>query len=163
MSLCIWIIVYYTFTNLFLLICRWFQNACLMCDEMMVKKSVTNFILGVKWRTKQGPGIQIYVVYCILGFSQNGEMTHPTCHLSSLWNGGNTKISQIKLLIENKLIIYALGYLHYKISREKFEPEQGFESRTSGLLVRRSTTWAILVLMPARVHYAWLQWHPSQE
>ena len=30
---------------------------------------------------------------------------------------------QIKLLIENKLIICALGNLHYKISREKFEPE----------------------------------------
>ena len=30
---------------------------------------------------------------------------------------------QIKLLIENKLIIGALGNLHYQISREKFEPE----------------------------------------
>ena len=34
---------------------------------------------------------------------------------------------QIKLLIENKLIICALGNLHYKISREEFEPE--FEVR----------------------------------
>ena len=34
------------------------------------------------------------------------------------------------LLIENKLIIFALGNLHYKISREKFEPEQGFKPRT---------------------------------
>ena len=48
------------------------------------------------------------------------------------------------LLIENKLIICALGNFHYKISREKFEPEPGFEPRTSGLLARRSTTWAIL-------------------
>ena len=38
----------------------------------------------------------------------------------------------IKLLIENNLIIFALGNLHYKISREKFEPEPGFEPRTSG-------------------------------
>ena len=30
--------------------------------------------------------------------------------------------------------------LHYKISREKFEPEPGFEPRTSGFLARRSTT-----------------------
>ena len=43
---------------------------------------------------------------------------------------------KIKLLTENKLIICALGNLHYQISREKFEPEPGFE--------------AILVLMPAR-------------
>ena len=28
----------------------------------------------------------------------------------------------------------------YQISREKFEPEAGFESRTSGFLARRSTT-----------------------
>ena len=32
-----------------------------------------------------------------------------------------------KLLSENKLIICALGNLHYQISREKFEPEPGFE------------------------------------
>ena len=30
---------------------------------------------------------------------------------------------QIKLLSKNKLIICALGNLHYQISREKFEPE----------------------------------------
>ena len=37
----------------------------------------------------------------------------------------NSKISiQINLLIEKKLIICALGNLHYKISREKFEPER---------------------------------------
>ena len=35
--------------------------------------------------------------------------------------------TQIKLLIENKLIICALGNLHYQILREKFEPEPGFE------------------------------------
>ena len=34
---------------------------------------------------------------------------------------------QIKLLLENKLIICALGNLHYQISREKFEPELGFK------------------------------------
>ena len=33
------------------------------------------------------------------------------------------------LLIENKLIICALENLYYKISREKFEPEPGFEPR----------------------------------
>ena len=47
---------------------------------------------------------------------------------------------QIKLLIEIKLIICALGNLHYKISREKFEPEPGFDPWTSGFLARRSTT-----------------------
>ena len=35
---------------------------------------------------------------------------------------------------------------YYKNSREKFEPEPGFEPRTSEFLARRSTTWAILVL-----------------
>ena len=47
---------------------------------------------------------------------------------------------QINLLIENKLIICALGNLHYMTSREKFEPEQGFEPRTSGFLVQGSNT-----------------------
>ena len=39
-------------------------------------------------------------------------------------------LEYIKLLlklIENKLIIYALGNLQYKFSIEKFEPEPGFE------------------------------------
>ena len=36
-----------------------------------------------------------------------------------------TKKKRFKLLIENKLIIRALGNLHYKISREKFEAEPG--------------------------------------
>ena len=36
---------------------------------------------------------------------------------------------QIKLLSENKLIICAFGNSHYHISREKFEPEPGFEHR----------------------------------
>ena len=31
-------------------------------------------------------------------------------------------------------------FFYYKISREKFEPEQGFEPRTSGFLARHSTT-----------------------
>ena len=48
--------------------------------------------------------------------------------------------NQIKLLIENKLIISALRILHYQISREKFEPEPGFEPQTSGFLARRSTS-----------------------
>ena len=51
-------------------------------------------------------------------------------------------------------------YLHYKISREKFEPEPGFELRTSGFLARRSTTWAILVLMPAHVQISLLRRMP---
>ena len=37
---------------------------------------------------------------------------------------------QIKLVIRDKLIICALGNLHYQISREKVEPEPGFETRT---------------------------------
>ena len=40
--------------------------------------------------------------------------------------------SQIKSLSENKPIICAFGNLHYQISREKFEPELGFEPQTSG-------------------------------
>ena len=47
---------------------------------------------------------------------------------------------KIKLLIENKLIICAFGNLHYRISREKFEPELEFEPQTSGFLARRSAT-----------------------
>ena len=37
---------------------------------------------------------------------------------------------QFKLLSENKLIICALGNLHYQISREKFAPELGAGMRT---------------------------------
>ena len=37
-------------------------------------------------------------------------------------------------------MICALGNLHYQISREKFEPEPGFERRTSRSLAWRSTT-----------------------
>ena len=58
---------------------------------------------------------------------------------------------------------------YYKISREKLEPEPGFELRTSGFLARCSATWAILVLMPAhdqisllrRMHFyqAMRSWH----
>ena len=44
----------------------------------------------------------------------------------------------------------------YRISREKLEPEPGLEPRTSGFLNRRSTTWAILILMPAHVQIALL-------
>ena len=40
---------------------------------------------------------------------------------------------RIKLLIENKLIICALGNLHYKVSREKFEPEPS----NSGIRLKR--------------------------
>ena len=50
--------------------------------------------------------------------------------------------------------------IHYKISREKFEPEPAFEPRTSGFLARRSTTWAILVLMPAFVQISFLRRMP---
>ena len=50
----------------------------------------------------------------------------------------NIHVNIIKLLIENKLIICALE--NYKISREKFEPEPGFERRTSEFLARHSTT-----------------------
>ena len=35
---------------------------------------------------------------------------------------------------------FQLELIYYKISREKFEPEPGFEPRTSGHLARRSTT-----------------------
>ena len=45
----------------------------------------------------------------------------------------------ITLLIEIKPVICTLGNLHYKISREKLEPEPGFEPPTSGFLARRST------------------------
>ena len=47
---------------------------------------------------------------------------------------------KLKPVIENKLIICALGNLHYQLSREKYEPETGFEPWTSGLLARCSTT-----------------------
>ena len=48
---------------------------------------------------------------------------------------------QIKLLIETKPIVcLPWEILHYKVSREKLEPEPGFEPRTSGLLARRSAT-----------------------
>ena len=47
-----------------------------------------------------------------------------------------------------------------KISREKFEPEPGFEPRTSRFLVRLSTTLVILVLMPAHVQISLLRRMP---
>ena len=50
--------------------------------------------------------------------------------------------------------------LYYKIPREKFEPELWFELRTSGFLARLSTTWAILVLMPAHVQISLLRRMP---
>ena len=50
-------------------------------------------------------------------------------------------LKKIKLLLEIKLIIRALGNLHYRISNEKFEHESEFEPRAS----------------------AWLKWHSSQE
>ena len=51
-------------------------------------------------------------------------------------------IIQIKVLIETKPIVcLPREILHYKISREKLEPEPGFEPRTSGFLARRSATW----------------------
>ena len=45
---------------------------------------------------------------------------------------------QIKLLSENKLTICAFANLYYQIPREKFEPEPGFEPRTS-----RSLAWRV--------------------
>ena len=53
---------------------------------------------------------------------------------------------------------YSIFY--YKISREKFEPEPGFETRTSRFLSRPFTTWAILVLMPAHVQISLLRRMP---
>ena len=38
---------------------------------------------------------------------------------------------QIRLLSENKLIIFVFANLHYQIAKEKFEPEPGFEPRAS--------------------------------
>ena len=70
------------------------------------------------------------------------------------------KETYIKLLIEDKLIICALGNLHYQISREKFKPEPGFEPRTTEFLARGSTTWAILVFMPAYVQISLLRRMP---
>ena len=68
----------------------------------------------------------------------------------------NSKIlfSYVKSTEENK------EKLEYKFSREKFEPELRFESRTSEFLARRSTTWAILVLMPAHVQISLLRRKP---
>ena len=60
--------------------------------------------------------------------------------MKSLFTYSYILFIQIELLIENKLIICALGYLYYKVSREKFEKEPGFEPRTSGFLARQSTT-----------------------
>ena len=60
---------------------------------------------------------------------------------------------QIKLLIEDKLIICALGNLHYQISREKFEPEPGFQPRTSGFLA----------LHPSQEEDLNMNWHENQD
>ena len=54
------------------------------------------------------------------------------------WNLCSIRVL-INLLIENKLIISSLGNLHYKISREKFEHEPGFEPHTSGFLARQDS------------------------
>ena len=67
----------------------------------------------------------------------------------------------IKLLIETKPIVcLPWEILHYKIVREKLEPEPGFEPLTSGFLARRSATSAILVLMPAPVQMSLLRRMP---
>ena len=61
------------------------------------------------------------------------------------------------------IILYLLHFMVlycYNISREKFEPELGFEPRTSEFLARCSTTWAILVLMPAHVQISLLRRMP---
>ena len=52
-----------------------------------------------------------------------------------------SKFKGNQLLIETKPIVcLPWENLHYKISREKLEPEPGFEPRTSGFLARRSAT-----------------------
>ena len=88
-------------------------------------------------------GLTVMVAYCVVLCS------HCLCCLFSLhlffsmtkviFNQHIISLFEIKFLIENKLIICALGNLHYKILREKFEPEPGFEPRTSGFLAR--TAW----------------------
>ena len=44
----------------------------------------------------------------------------------------NLQILDFMELVENKLIICALGNSHYQISSEKLKYEPGFEPRTSG-------------------------------
>ena len=62
---------------------------------------------------------------------------------------------QIKLLTETKPIVsLPWEILHYKISREKLEPEPGFEPRTSGFPARRSATQEEDLNM---------NWHESQD
>ena len=65
-----------------------------------------------------------------------------------------------------------MGNLHYKISREKFEPEPGFEPRTSGffspalyhlsypgsLIVVNIMADSAITAQPGKK-----KWHPSQE
>ena len=58
----------------------------------------------------------------------------------------------------NKLLICALRNLHYKISREKFEPEPGFEPQTSGFQARRSIAWH-----PSQEGDLNVSWHENQD
>ena len=66
-------------------------------------------------------------------------------YLGSLLTNQNSIEKEIKLLIETKSHNLCLGkiFLRYNISREKFEPEPGFESRTpappgkSGIRLKR--------------------------
>ena len=69
-------------------------------------------------------------------------------------------IEPANCILRHFFIKWLLIFFYYKISREEFEPELGFEPRTSGFIARRSTTWAILVLMPAHVQISLLRRMP---
>ena len=49
-------------------------------------------------------------------------------------------VSSVRMKLNTQLVYFKVGIFHYKISREKLEPEPGFEPRTSGFLARRSAT-----------------------
>ena len=53
---------------------------------------------------------------------------------------------QIKLLIENKLIICALGNLHYRFLREKSELEPEFEPEVRGSNPGSSSNFSLEIL-----------------
>jgi hypothetical protein len=89
---------------------------------------------------------------------------------SSIWSRGrsfyNNLFNFIKV-VSSKRMKYSLQSWHcsvkslrnrshyrdikkyYQISREEFEPELGFKTRTSRSLAWHSTTWAFLILLPA--------------
>ena len=59
-------------------------------------------------------------------------------------------IEPANCILRHFFIKWLLIFFYYKISREKLVPEPRFEPRISRFLARRSTTWAILVLMPGK-------------